>query len=469
MLALALILTVAMVARGVLLYRAPLFVRHDSIAYLQTGYELARGHGFDLPQRRTPLYPAFLGAVIWSLGEDPRAIAFAQHALGLLTIAATYLLARELFGRAAALFAALLVAISAPLLIYEHYILAEPVFIPLLVSGCWLAVRSLGQRANRGLFVAGVLLALAALARPIGQAALFAVPVAVLAQQGSIRRSLRPWLAAAAGIALVLVPWMARSLVVQGEASAGALGQTLVGRIVRHDEGFVLPSPTSPSRHTDPTAIAVRQLILTQMARDARPSAINHRVRSQFGLTEREANAAMQDVAIEIFRSQPERYVEGTIAKFRRLIVGEDERLRFHWATSKDGELRDDWLAEPSIAHLYAPPTALQERGYPSAELVTRVFQPYLWRWVLGPVALVGLAFGLRRERRAASLLLVGVSLALVVPSAALVGYVPRYRYPTDPLIAVFVAGGAVSVLSLIGAAFRRAGRGRVAAVPAPS
>ncbi len=450
------VLGVAALVRAVFFLRAPLFIRHDSVAYFQAGYELARGMGFDLPLRRTPLYPLLIGGVVWALGEDFRGLALVQHVLGLLTVAATYLLGRAIFGRAAGFGAALMVGLSAPLLIYEHYVLAEALFIPLLVAGLLLVVLAL--RCDRAwLFLAGgVVLALAALSRPIGQALLPAAPLAILVQYGSARSALRPAALVLAGFALVLAPWIARGALTSGTlGSAGAVGQTLIGRIIRHDEGFVLPSPDSPSRHTDPDRIAVRRLILTQMARDARPSAINHRVRNQFGLTEAEANAAMQDVALEIFTGQPERYLWGTLAKFRRLLIGEDERLRVHWATRKDGELRDDWLAEQTIAHLYAAPSAVEELGYPVAESATRIFQPHAWRWPLGVLVVVGAIVGLVRGPRGPTALLLLTVLALVLPSAALVGYVPRYRYPADPLLAVLAVGGLAFALAYIVGSWR--------------
>ena len=444
------LLLVALLLRGMFVFRAPLFLRRDSIAYFQTGYDLANGLGFNLPLRRTPLYPLFVGGVVWAFGEDLRGLALAQHLLGLVAVAATYWLGKALFGRTAGALAGLLVALSAPLLIYEHYILAEPLFVPLLLLGLLAVVRAL-QGGHARLYVAGgVVLALAALSRPIGQALLPIVPLAILVQTRSLRGSLRPTALVLAGFAVVLVPWTVRTSLETGRVGgAGALGQSLIGRIVRHDEGFVLPSPDSPSPHADGQRTEVRRLILTQMGRDARPSAINHRVRTVFGLTEAEANAAMQAVALEIFLDQPGRYVEGTLAKFRRLLVGEDERLRIHWATRKDGELRDAWTSEPTIAHLYAPPSAVEELENPTAEAVTRVFQPYAWRFLLIPLALLGLGRGLVRGPRGPTVLLVLTVLALVFPSAALVGYVPRYRYPADPLLAVFVAGGVVALIEL--------------------
>ena len=469
----------AVLVRGMLLTRAPLFLRRDSVAYFQVGWELANGLGFDLPLRRTPLYPLFVAGVVWVLGEDLRGLALAQHLLGIVTVVATYFLGRAMFGRPAGALAALAVAVSAPLLIYEHYILAEPLFIPLLTLGLLLLVLAMrregGGRARVGLYLGGgVVLALAALSRPIGQALLPIGPLAILAHHwrgwGGLRATARgsavPIALVLLGFALILVPWSVRASMTTGRVSgAGAMGQSLIGRIVRHDEGFVLPKPDSPSPHADPRKTEIRSLILTQMNRDARPSAINHRIRTVYGLTEPEADAALREVAIEIFTSQPGRYVEGTLAKFRRLLVGEDERLRVHWATRKDGELRDAWTSEPSIAHLYSPPSAIQELEYPVAEGVTRLFQPYLWRWLLVPLVLLGLGWGLLRGPRGPPVLLVLTVFALVFPSAALVGYVPRYRYPVDPLLAVLAAGGVVAAVVLVRLARERVGRrGAVAA-----
>src|SRR5215208_644926 len=414
------LLALAAIVRAVFLFRAPVFLRHDSVTYFQTGYELVRGAGFDLPLRRSPLYPLFIAAVIWVFGEDLHALAFVQHLLGLITVAVSYLLGKALFGRVAGAVAGLLSGLSAPLLIHEHYILSEPLFTPLLGLGLLLTVYALqGGRAR--LYVAGgVLLALGALARPIAQVLLPVVPLAILVHHRGLRPALKPMLLAVAGFALVLLPWTARGVLATGRVgSAGALGQTLIDRVTRHDESLVLPHPDSLSQHDDPTAIAVRRLILTQSSRDARPSAINHRIRTQFGLDEAEANAAMLDVALEVIRSQPERYFWGSLAKFRRIMVGEDERLRAHWASRRDGELRETWLAEASIAHLWVPPSVAEERASPTAEALTRLFQPYQWLAPLSVLIALGLALGLVHGPRGPTVLLLLTVVALVLPGAA--------------------------------------------------
>ncbi len=469
LLLLAALIAVAAFMRGMFLFRAPLFVRHDSVTYLQTGYELARGQGFDVPLRRTPLYPLLIGGVVWALGEDLDGLALVQHLLGLGTVVATYLLGKAMFGRLAGFLAGVLVAISAPLLIYEHYILAEPLFIPLLVIGMLLVVTAL-QRERAWLYVlGGLVLGLAALSRPIGQALLAVAPLAIVVHKGDLRAALRPAALVLTGFALVLVPWVIRGALATGRVgSAGAVGQTLVGRIIRHDEGFVIPGPDSPTNDTDPTRVAIRRLVLTQMARDARPSAIAHRVREQYGLSEVEANAALQDVALEIVTDQPQRFFWGTLSKFRRLLVGEDERLRVHWSTRKDGELRDTWTAEQSIAHLYSPPSEVEEREYQTAEALTRIFQPYQWAAPLTVLTLLGLGWGLIRGPRGPTALLALTIVALVFPSALLVGYVPRYRYPADPLLAVLAAGGLVPLGLLARIAVRRLANARAGAPERP-
>jgi 4-amino-4-deoxy-L-arabinose transferase-like glycosyltransferase len=448
------ILLAAVAIRLAFTFRAPLFLVHDSITYFQAGYDFARGYGFELAFKRTPLYPLFIAAVVAVVSEDLQALGFVQHLLGIGSALMTYLLGRALFGRPAGLIAGLLVALSGPLIIYEHYILAEPIFIPLLLAFALALVRgvrsataspSLSRAAFGWLALAGLLLALAGLARPVGQAILLTVPFALWVALRSWRRAALASLATVAAFGLVTSVWMLRNYVQQGSfESAGALGQTLTGRIVRHDEGFVIPSPDSPSPYADPVKTEARALILRQMARDARPSAINHRVRTTFGWTEAEANRAMRDVCLEIITAQKERYVVGTLKKLGRLLWGDQEDfLSFHWANRKSNEMREDWTSNPTIAHLLTPPSSQQEADKYDAQAIVNVVNPYALRWPLALLLLVGLVVGWRRpSTRWAVVFIVLVVLALAAPAAALVGFVPRYRYPADPFMAVVIGGG---------------------------
>lgn len=461
---------------------------HDSVTYYQAGYDFARGSGFELAFKRTPLYPLFIAGVIALVGEDLQALGFVQHLLGLLTAVLTYFLGRALFGRVAGFAAGLLVGLSGPLLLYEHYVMAEPLFIPLLLGFALAVTRAvkswssgpqsahrerLGRRALLWLILAGVLLGLAALARPVGQAALIVLPVAFLAASRSWRTAALSTLVVAVGFAGIMAPWMARNYVRNGSfESAGALGQTLTGRITRHDEGFTIPSPTSPSPYADPVQSEARALILRQMAREARPSAINHRLRTIYGWNEAQANRAMRDVAVEIILAQREHYVRGTAAKIRRLFWGETEDFSRHWGDRKSNELREDWVGNASIAHVLTTPTAVQEAEKYQAAAVASLVSPYTLRWPLLVLLLVGLVGGLRAANRWATVFMVLLALALVIPAGMLVGYVPRYRYPADPFLAVLVGGGLVFLLQVIsrfGAAVGRRWVGLPSPRPSPT
>ena len=96
-----------------------------------------------------------------------------QHLLGVVTVLLTFGIGRLLFGVAGGLVAALLTAISGPVIVTEHYLMSEALFTLLLMSGL-LATSSRSARSARWatlglLALAGAMLGLAALTRPIAQ------------------------------------------------------------------------------------------------------------------------------------------------------------------------------------------------------------------------------------------------------------------------------------------------------------
>src|SRR6185436_19944265 len=116
-------------------FRAPPFVTNDSLSYLLPGFDLIHGAGFNPILKRPPLYPLFVGGVLGLFGEDPRALTLVQHLLGVLTVVCTYGIGRLLFGVAGGLLAALLTAISGPVLVTEQYLMSEALFTLLLAAG----------------------------------------------------------------------------------------------------------------------------------------------------------------------------------------------------------------------------------------------------------------------------------------------------------------------------------------------
>src|SRR5690349_19354650 len=117
--AVAVLLSVAIALRAVLLFRVPVFLEGDSQSYLLPAWDLVFGNSFSPELRRAPLYPMFIAGSFVLAGQQIEALAALQHLLGVVTTLLTYVLARRWLTPLPSLLAGLLIAISGPLLIYE--------------------------------------------------------------------------------------------------------------------------------------------------------------------------------------------------------------------------------------------------------------------------------------------------------------------------------------------------------------
>jgi 4-amino-4-deoxy-L-arabinose transferase-like glycosyltransferase len=442
---------VALALRFALLLRAPAFIIGDSENYFLPGYHFARGIGFDLDLRRTPIYPLMIGLTVANVGEDLSALLLVQHALGVATCVLTAWLGLRLYGVWGGLLAGLLTACAGPLLVAEHYIMAEATFIPLLLLAIVVLCHGLTASALWPLFLGGVLVGVASLARPIGLVVAVTLLAALLFQARRPRPMLVRLAPAFLGLALVLLPWMLRNALVHGSFSAdGTGGQTLVGRTMRHDRGFAFENPEDP----DPARQRAREIM-----RDGRGgfvSPVRARIMRDLGLTEPEANRLMRDLAVEAIQRQPGYYVVGTLGSFARLAQGPPERVRDHWETRREARNREEWEGQPEIRHLLGPPTPVQERQYRDVELLLTLYQPGQFGPVVPLLALIGLMALLASPHRAAGALIGLTVVGLLLASAALVAPLPRYRYPAEPLFALLAAGGAVTIVGWMGTRLAR-------------
>jgi 4-amino-4-deoxy-L-arabinose transferase-like glycosyltransferase len=437
--------------------RAPVLLTKDSFEYLQPAYNLANGLGFDLALRRPPIYSLFAAGTFGLLGDSLAAIAFVQHLLGVVTIALTYWLGRLVFGRASGLAAGLLVALSSVLILHEHYILSEPLFTLLLLAACLVLVLAL-RRDRTGWYVgAGLALGLAVLARPVAQAALLAVPLALVAQHGW-RGAWRPGLLVLLGAALLMVPWMVRNRLEYGSFSTSGSGRFLSARVVRHDRGYVFYDPASAGRY-DQLGQRARQIF--QAEADARPEEgpIYSRYRTELELSEAQADELLRQISLEGIARQPLHYAQTSAAMFLDLFAGDqkEELLRWHLRERSQERVMNQWETG-GMRQLLAAPTVAQQEESGLAEGLAAIYRPSRWLTplVIGLLLAVGLAVW--RPRYRAVLFLAGVVGIVLVVSALLVGEVPRYRYPLDPLITVLAAGGYVCALpTLLGVVRRRA------------
>ena len=485
--ALGLIVLVGLALRVAFTLRAPVMIQHDSVAYFRAGYELAHGLGFELTYKRTPLYSFFIAGTVALLGDDLRRLIFVQHLLGLLTAVLTYLLGHALFNRSAGLIGGLSVALSGPLLVAEHYLLAEALFIMLMVAfGLTLVTAVRRARAKPSvvgghrksllpalglLLLAGLLLGLAGLTRPIGQVGLPVVLITLLLGVKPWRRATLAFLVVGVGLAAVTLPWLGRNYLQHGTwSSDGALGLSLIGRLTRHDDGyffvppsdpsgkirlFTFPDSASPSPASDPLQSGARTTVLRMMANKALPSQIQTRLMREYGWTERQASQAMRDVAFEVILANRGHYVGTTLAEVVHILWGNPETKLWPEEDEYANKTKDDWLESPSIAHLLPSPPAPDSPRRRDAAAIASIFSPYELRWPLLALLVLGVVRGLRSTNRWATGFIILLTLALVAPAAALVGFVPRYRYPADPFLLVLIGAGLTWLVQTTAAMYR--------------
>lgn len=193
---------------------------YDAIAttLLRTGEFRTPAHGMPHGEYaiRTPGYPAFLAAVYW-LGErwfgSPLALArLAQLALDLGALLLTFALACRLVGRRRALVAAFLYAIYPGFWWAASALYSETLSIFLWVGAILLLTIGFEARRARAFAGAGLILGLAALVRPTGQAFALILLVALVWAYG-VRERRWGWHFAAFAVAFAAVtgPWAARN------------------------------------------------------------------------------------------------------------------------------------------------------------------------------------------------------------------------------------------------------------------
>jgi hypothetical protein len=136
----AAIVAVAAMARGMFVLALPPILHPDSDSYFEIAERLWRGGGFGDLSRRTPLYPLFL----WLTGRFESAgllpVVILQHLLGVAAIVLLYVLARRLLPermRAVAMVSGLVLAVTPYLILIEHSILSESLFLFLLAAAAY--------------------------------------------------------------------------------------------------------------------------------------------------------------------------------------------------------------------------------------------------------------------------------------------------------------------------------------------
>lgn len=168
---LALLLVLALIPRIWFLLEAkelPLFDQFylDTQSYDRWASEIADGKLLgERAFHMAPVYPYFLGGLYAVTGRNLVLVRAVQHGMGAISAVLVFLIAHRLFGRRAAWIAFALGLGYAPFLYFEGQLLASFLGIFLGLLGLYALVSAL-QQQNRGLWLAGVLLGFASVARP---------------------------------------------------------------------------------------------------------------------------------------------------------------------------------------------------------------------------------------------------------------------------------------------------------------
>jgi tetratricopeptide (TPR) repeat protein len=346
-----------------------------------------------------PGMPYFIAGIYAATGWVPQHVAVAQALLGAWTCVAAYFLARRWLGERWALVPAAVCALYGPLIYYEGQLLRPSLFTALLTSWFWVAVEAGARRSWRWHAAGGVLLGACALVR---ETALILVPVACwwALRSGSgagVKAWPRVW-AAALGTLLVVAPVTVRNAVVGHE--------------------FV---PISSS------------------------GGINFYIGNQ-------------PHAAQLQAAGPGTAEWSEITALPRRMGGAltpGERSDFFYREGWAYWTRDPLGAAGTTLHktlaLFTAHEIPRNQSIYEGREHSRVLAALLWKWggfafpfgVLGPLALVGLLFGLRRHRE---LVFLGVTVGIYALGIIAFFPVARYRVPLVPFLACLATVGVIQV-----------------------
>ena len=141
----------------------------DSLGYHQLALCIKNEFSFCGNAFRTPAYPFFVSLVYLIFGESPKYVLFLQIFINLGSIMLMYRCGKLLFGMAAGNIAAFLFSIDLHHIVYIYYLLTETLYTFIFLSALYLFLLSIKQNRLVQLCIAGILLGISTLIRPISQ------------------------------------------------------------------------------------------------------------------------------------------------------------------------------------------------------------------------------------------------------------------------------------------------------------
>lgn len=197
------------------------FLSHDSASYLTLSKDLdaftsTSNPHFSLSMLRTPVYPLYLAATRDVTGSSIVGPMLLQVLVAVGVVYITYRLGLSLFGRSAALWAALFLAIDPLSIIYSSLVLTDMLFTYFLAWSVLLLWRPTDNRWTCGL-ASGLLLGVATLTRPVSLYLSIVLAIGYLIlERKDLRRAAVVAVSFIVGFGLVAGGWVIRNDVLGG-------------------------------------------------------------------------------------------------------------------------------------------------------------------------------------------------------------------------------------------------------------
>lgn len=449
---------IALIARLPLIFMSTSYVEtsflntfSDTLSYVAISDDIVSGRGFESgSEYRTAGYPLFLTVLRPFPGALEDTASVVQHLLGVGVVVAMVIVAWRWFGRATALLAGSLAAITPGVMTVEHSVLPDFLFGALVFVGTVCLVEAVrGTPPGVALLIAtGVAFGLATHVKPTGQVLIAAVPLALAFATRNLRATLKGAAIAVTAMVIVLSPWIVRNAIQYGHPQMSIQGgHALFLRAFDLDQ---LPIPTNTpegrlaKRVRDDTYAAGAAnsytTVIDALGSGARLRGSRIVEEPSQRLTEYEAIQVMGDLALTAIRNHPWTYIEGTVNNLGRHLSGigaMDTSPGF----DESRTFADDRLAEAGSAL----PRRLATVPWRIARLATQGW------WILslhGAAALLLLL--VRDHRRVVAAALVAVWLCIALATSLTNDVEARFALQLGPIVFMLASAGAVFVVTSV-------------------
>jgi hypothetical protein len=339
-------------------------------------------------------------------------------------------------------------------LILEHGIYTEALFVPLLTVTAWLATRLLGSGTRdrwRLAATTGAMMALASLTRLVLQPFLAVLVAGILVADGwPPRREAWVRVGALVGAFVVAVaPWVAHNWIVYGYVglSNGTGVSALLPRLWEEEATYVWAN----AEHPDPL---IRSVTLTlQAERDRGASYWQAYLRVRRDFPDMDASGLVATASVDVILRHPTLFIDRTWFRLQRL-----------WAGGFARETVNDLYGEQTKLGIRSPIFEVRPDGGVDAEVagnqahaLTKLVRPddvpAGVAFVLTILAVVGAGAA---PRPLAALVPVGLGTGLVFLAVLLNSDRARYRHPAEPFLVIAYVVGVYATWRALRWAWRR-------------